>query len=129
MIFRRYEYICRSEQFSEDKTAEQIHGAMIKEYCGPGLAGHVSRDSAEIDAREKPVRKETEEPDDTLPKRKRGRPEKGEAVQPSRSERLKKTSRIYRKYAMPEQKKTVKGTKPHGTVTGYILTQLTEIFR
>jgi len=77
-----------SEQFSEDNPAEQIHGATVKEYCGPKLAGHVSRDSAEIDAREKPVRKETEEPDDTLPKRKPGRPEKGEAVQPEPLKRL-----------------------------------------
>jgi len=77
-----------SEQFSEDQLAEKIHEAMIKEYCGHKLAGHVSRDPTEIDAREKPVRKEKKEHDDTLPKRKRGRPEKGGVVPPEPLKRL-----------------------------------------
>ncbi len=72
-------------QFSEDKPAVKIHEAMIEEYCGTRLAGHVSRDPAEIGAREKPAKKEH---NDTRPKRKRGRPEKGEAVQPGPLKRL-----------------------------------------
>jgi transposase len=75
-------------QFSEDKLAVRIHEAMITEYCGPKLAGHVSRDSTEIDAREKPAKKEKKEHDDTRPKRKRGRPKKGEVVQPEPLKRL-----------------------------------------
>lgn len=68
-----------SEQFSEDKITEKIHEAMIKEYCGPKLAGHVSADATETDAREKPAKKE---PDGSQPERGRGRPKKDETVQP-----------------------------------------------
>jgi len=75
-------------QFSEDGLAEKIHESMIKKYYGSKLAGHVSRDSTEIDAREKPVRKERKERDDTLPKRKPGRPKKGENIQPRPLKRL-----------------------------------------
>lgn len=76
------------EQFSEDQLAQKIHEAMVREYCGPKLAGHVSRDSTEIDAREKPVRKDKKEHDDTVPKRRPGRPEKGEIIQPGHLKRL-----------------------------------------
>lgn len=75
------------EQFSNDCIGEKIHEAMVADYCSPKLAGHVSRDSTEIDAREKPVRKEKKK-EDSVPKRKQGRPKKGETVQPKPPTRL-----------------------------------------
>jgi len=76
------------EQFSKDKLCEKIHEAMIKEYCGTKIAGHVSRDSTEIDAREKPNKKEKNKDADSMQKRKPGRPAKGEIVQPKPLKRL-----------------------------------------
>ena len=55
------------------------------------LVGHLSRDSTAIEAREKPAAKERTPPP---PKRKRGRPKKGE-------ERLKVLKRLDRQSAMP----------------------------
>ena len=52
------------------------------------LVGHISRDSTEIIAREKPIaRKKTEE---KKSKRKRGRPKKGETVPPKEQTRIEK---------------------------------------
>jgi hypothetical protein len=68
------------EQFSADNLGVKIHEAMVTEYCGPKLAGHVSTDSTQVDAREKPAKKEKKELDETRPKRKRGRPRKGETI-------------------------------------------------
>lgn len=80
------------EEFSRDGLGEKIHAAMVKEHAGPKLAGHVSRDSTAIEAREKPLRKALKVPE---AKRKRGRPRRGEVrvekepkrldLQPSRS--------------------------------------------
>jgi hypothetical protein len=62
------------DEFSRGELGQKIHEAMVEQHAGPKLAGHVSRDATEIDAREKPIRKETE----CKPKRKRGRPCQGE---------------------------------------------------
>jgi hypothetical protein len=80
------------EEFSRDGLGEKIHAAMVKEHAGPKIAGHVSRDSTAIEAREKPLRKVPQVPE---AKRKRGRPRRGEVrvekepkrldLQPSRS--------------------------------------------
>jgi hypothetical protein len=80
------------EEFSRDGLGEKIHAAMVKQHAGPKLAGHVSRDSTAIEAREKPLRKAPKAPE---AKRKRGRPRQGEVrvekepkrldLQPSRS--------------------------------------------
>jgi len=67
-------------EFSKGKLLQKIHEAMVKTYCGPKLAGHVSRDATEIEAREKPVKKVKKEK--AAPKRKRGRPRKGEEIGP-----------------------------------------------
>ncbi|MFH1629051.1 MAG: hypothetical protein ABIE47_10045, partial [Pseudomonadota bacterium] len=58
-----------------------------KQHAGPKLAGHVSRDATEIDAREKPLRKEPKSPQ-SKPKRKRGRPRQGEAKAVKEPKRL-----------------------------------------
>jgi hypothetical protein len=72
-------------EFTEKELLPKIHDAMIKNHYDSKLAGHVSRDSTAIEAREKPVKKSN------LPsatKRKRGRPRKGEKVDPKPPKRL-----------------------------------------
>jgi transposase len=64
----------RLKIFSEHHTLEQILYPMVREYHSQMLVGHVSRDSTAISAREKPVNKKKV----VKPKRKRGRPRKGE---------------------------------------------------
>jgi hypothetical protein len=65
------------EEFSRGGLGEKIHEAMVKQHAGPKLAGHVSRDSTAIEAREKPFRKDPKTPE-AKSKRKRGRPRRGE---------------------------------------------------
>ena len=67
-----------------------MHAALIEKYEGPRLVGHISRDSTEIEAREKAVKKEKKE---KLPKKKRGRPKTGE-------ERVKPETRLERQQKM-----------------------------
>jgi len=79
-------------EFSKGELLQKIHEAMVKTYCGPKLAGHVSRDATEIEAREKPVKKKEEEKKkkkkEAGRKRKRGSPRKGEEVKAKELKRL-----------------------------------------
>ena len=74
-------------EFSESRLPERVHQALIEEHLGERIIGHVSRDSTQIDAREKPEKKVAEE-EEKKPK-KRGRPKKGEErpKEPTRLER------------------------------------------
>jgi hypothetical protein len=63
-------------EFAIGELPQKIHEAMIKKHYGQKLAGHISRDSTAIESREKPVKT----PKKSNPKRKRGRPRKGEVV-------------------------------------------------
>lgn len=74
-------------EFSAKGLMQKVHEAMIKKYCHPKLAGHISRDATAIEAREKPVKKKAD-PSPKQPKRKRGRPRKGEIVAPKPKKRL-----------------------------------------
>lgn len=64
-------------QFSEDEVLQKIHDLMIKEHVSEKLSGHINRDSTAIKGREKVSNKKK---DVKKPKRKRGRPKKGEIV-------------------------------------------------
>lgn len=66
-------------EFAETKLAELVHAELIKTYESPRLVGHISRDSTEIEAREKPAAKVARP---TKKKGKRGRPCKGEERAP-----------------------------------------------
>ena len=70
--------------FSKAHLAAHMHAVVVKDALGPELVGHISRDSTAIEARETPAPKPAKRP-----KRKRGRPRKGETVEkaPSRLER------------------------------------------
>ena len=60
-------------EFTEKALLQKVHEAMIKTHYGSKLAGHVSRDSTAIEAREKPVKKTNVA---SVTKRKRGRDRK-----------------------------------------------------
>lgn len=62
-------------ELAESKMLEEVHRALIEKYEAPRLVGHISRDSTEIEARERIGEKVKKE---KLPKKKRGRPKKGE---------------------------------------------------
>jgi hypothetical protein len=70
--------------------ASQIINILDYETYADQLVGHISRDSTEIEAREKPVRSPVA-PEPVKPARKRGRPKKGEEAvttpEPKRLER------------------------------------------
>jgi len=70
--------------FAQMNLGETVHQALVAEYIGDRLVGHICRDATEIDAREKPTKKLPLPP---KPPRQRGRPKKGEerpAPEPTR---------------------------------------------
>lgn len=82
-------------EFSESQLPVRVHAALIEKKLSNELIGHISRDSTEIESREKPKKKEkvrTESGGDE-PKRKRGRPKRGE-------ERVKEPTRLERQQTM-----------------------------
>lgn len=64
-------------EFSDSQLPERVHAALIKKYQSPRLVGHISRDSTEIDGRERAAEK-VKKPKQ-LPKQKRVRAKRGEA--------------------------------------------------
>lgn len=66
-------------EFAESRLCERVHEALIKRTLSDHLFGHISQDSTEIEAREKPVVKKERK---TKLKKKRGRPAKGETPVP-----------------------------------------------
>ena len=77
-------------EFSDTQLPQRTHAALIRNTHHDRLVGHLCRDSTAIEAREKPAAKGKTPP---LPKRKRGRPKKGE-------ERPKVLKRLDRQAAM-----------------------------
>ena len=77
-------------EFSDTQLPQRTHAALIRNTHHDRLVGHLCRDSTAIEAREKPAAKEKTPP---LPKRKPGRPNKGE-------ERPKVLKRLDRQAAM-----------------------------
>lgn len=100
-----------SRAFAEYAKADLgtlVHDALVKEYLGSELIGHVSRDSTAIIGREKPTKKVTEP---KVPK-KRGRPAKGENRTPAAPKRLEKQRIQTAKEAIAELPKVCdRGTK------------------
>ena len=74
-------------EFSKNSLPQKVHEAIVKKHCGSKLAGHISRDSTAINSREKPMKKKAAKVSDQ-PKRKRGRPRKGEVVPPKPKKRV-----------------------------------------
>ena len=73
-------------EFAQSELTNRMHKALLNRTLSDHLFGHISQDSTEIGAREKPVKKPQQEPKQ---KKKRGRPRKGEEPlpEPTRIER------------------------------------------
>jgi transposase len=76
-------------EFSETQLPTHVHEALIGNNLSEDIVGHISRDSTEIEVREKPEKKVKPESEREYPKRKRGRPRKGQeqVKEPTRLER------------------------------------------
>lgn len=74
-------------EFAERQLGDRVHEVLVREQVSERLVGHISRDATEIEAREKPAKKEKVEP---KRKGKRGRPRKGEVREPKPETRLEK---------------------------------------
>ena len=75
-------------EFADTDLADRTHAALIERTLGDHLVGHIARDATAIEARETPLKRE--KPQAEAPRRKRGRPRKGEVVaakEPRRIER------------------------------------------
>lgn len=66
-------------EFADARLAERVHEALVKNYLGDTLIGHISRDGTAIEAREKPAKRMPAAAADKSTKARRGRPGKGEA--------------------------------------------------
>ena len=64
-------------EFATSKLCDRVHAALVKEHVSEHLVGHISRDATAIAAREKPARTAAKP---VKPKRRPGRPKKGEVV-------------------------------------------------
>ena len=73
-------------EFAASALPNRVHEALIKRTYKDCIIGHISRDATAIPAREKPVR--PVRAGAKTPKRKRGRPKKGEVVPPKEPRRL-----------------------------------------
>jgi hypothetical protein len=89
-------------EFAEDRLAERVHEALIREHLGDELIGHLCRDGTAIEARERPAPRGAPVPAPTgqgdliapeetpapvvpsSPIRKRGRPRRGETRPPAK---------------------------------------------
>ncbi len=77
------------KEFSQSGLTQVVQANLIKEHMANRIVGHISRDSTSIDAREKPEKKSKT----IKPKKKRGRPKKGEI-------RVKELTRLERQQSM-----------------------------
>lgn len=71
--------------FAKDQLPQRVHEVLVKTLYKEEIIGHISHDSTAIESREKPQKlSQNSEADDCTPqKRKRGRPKKGEARDPT----------------------------------------------
>jgi Transposase DDE domain/Transposase domain (DUF772) len=79
--------------FASSELPQRLHAALIEATQKDRLIGHISRDSTEIEAREKPVSKPVPIPTDKS-ERKRGRPKKGETPPPPEPTRLERQANM-----------------------------------
>ena len=81
--------------FATSRLPQRLHAALIEATQEERLVGHISRDSTEIEAREKPQSTPVEAASaNSKPKRKRGRPKKGEQPAPPEPTRLERQTKM-----------------------------------
>ena len=79
--------------FAASQLPQRLHAALIEATQKERLVGHISRDSTEIESREKPVRTPvTDAPVKEI--RKRGRPKKGDEPPPPEPTRLERQTKM-----------------------------------
>jgi hypothetical protein len=77
------------DEFARTELPQRLHGALIEFLGEEKIFGHISRDSTDVVAREKAAKKKTKKQlKAEAPKRKRGRPKKGETRDPPEPTRL-----------------------------------------
>jgi transposase len=77
------------DEFATSGLLERVHEALVAQHLGEELIGHISRDSTEVEAREKAPPKPKPEPaPEPEPRRGRGRPRKGTEPPPKPPTRL-----------------------------------------
>ena len=79
--------------FAASELPQRLHAALIESIQKDRLVGHISRDSTEIEAREKPQCTPVAAAP-ARPKRKRGRPRKGELPAPPEPTRLQRQTKM-----------------------------------
>jgi len=79
--------------FAASELPQRLHAALIEATQKERLVGHISRDSTEIEAREKPQSTQAEAAP-AKPRRKRGRPRKGEQPAPPEPTRLERQAKM-----------------------------------
>ncbi len=83
-------FAVHSRSLPKSELPRRLHSALIKETQKDRLIGHISRDSTQIEAREKPQRTPSVQEAVKQASKKKGRPKKGEPIpapEPSRLER------------------------------------------
>lgn len=75
--------------FSDLNLGEIVHKELVSDFAATTLVENISRDSTPLPAREKPVHHAKPKPSEAK-KRRRGRPKKGEIVEPPEPTRLQK---------------------------------------
>src|SRR5580704_4125012 len=118
-------------QCARGDLPDKMHAALIARTLGGRIVGVIARDATEIEAREKPVKKETNDknddppppPDSAAPPRKRGRPREDEQrpkPEPTRSRPTRTSIRCSPSCpprAMSAARKTARATRKPGTAT------------
>jgi hypothetical protein len=97
--------------FADSELPQRLHAALIASTMKDRLVGHISRDSTEIEAREKP---QSAPPEAALakPQRKRGRPKKGEQPAPPEPTRIERQAKMTQEEMLDELPRTCNvGTK------------------
>jgi len=107
-------------EFAQNQLPANVHEALILQNLSEEIINHISRDSTEIEVREKPIKKivTNDEHGENQTSRKRGRPKKGEKVakEPTRLEHQKEMTLEEMLADLPRQcdvgtKKNSKGYK------------------
>jgi hypothetical protein len=77
------------DELAQERLAERVHEALVREPLGEELIGHISRDGTAIEARERPARTAVETGEAKVePVRRRGRPRRGEVRPPAKESPL-----------------------------------------
>ena len=122
-------------EFASGDLPGRMHAALIERSLGGRIVGVIARDATEIEARERPAKKDTNDkeddpppPDGARPTRKRGRPRKDEQrpkPEPTRLERQTTQNVDQMLAVLPTacdvgSKKTAKATRKPGSATNCI---------